>query len=600
MKKTSLRLLVLLFVTLSFANKPFAQDALIIKNDLDLDLIDSSGVTVKLYRNSTLRIDSIYNYVRIAKVTDNQDNNKNVGIFEGAELECKDDSVEDLSKLNFKDNTGRWRSDVKGVGSNLERFKKYRVVLNEGIALVSEEQCDVNEDIKEYPNLNDNFSYSSDDRILHVNAKREYKIVVNDIIKVCGINQDEKIHNVDPDDNIRIILSNDNEFFLDQVICVSDLNNYRESGSNSAINSYMLYGVAGCLIAIIVILTWYYLTKKKNVNKTNEMIFVNNERPKAIDVNIHGEVNLPGMMRNVSDVRKQVENVLTKLDSIDEELEKYNKQNKANDLLKTKDSEIDNLKVDIEKLNKKYSLLDETSQKTIKELNNEISRLKQDLEQALYVDGAISLNGTSDFVAKTSELMTIGRKAEQKIADFVSQLNDIDANKFAYFIKQYATSMDAEKRDRWNTILSTLSIKGYINDADAIKYLQAKGCESNEAKIDWLKKFIYQEFLQNYLSSLTVMLESIRFAKKYGLSTNNDVSNEIKQLMSASKNVGIKIHYVELGKDVDDFSNLEISSKLPKGVETTCDKNIPVLVIRYGMSSDKSETKSKTEIVILD
>ena len=253
MKKTSLRLLVLLFVTLSFANKPFAQDALIIKNDLDLDLIDSSGVTVKLYRNSTLRIDSIYNYVRIAKVTDNQDNNKNVGIFEGAELECKDDSVEDLSKLNFKDNTGRWRSDVKGAGSNLERFKKYRVVLNEGIALVSEEQCDVNEDIKEYPNLNDNFSYSSDDRILHVNAKREYKIVVNDIIKVCGINQDEKIHNVDPDDNIRIILSNDNEFFLDQVICVSDLNNYRESGSNSAINSYMLYGVAGCLIAIIVI-----------------------------------------------------------------------------------------------------------------------------------------------------------------------------------------------------------------------------------------------------------------------------------------------------------------------------------------------------------
>lgn len=596
MKKTSLRLLVLLFVTLSFANKPFAQDALIIKNDLDLDLIDPSGVTVKLYRNSTLRIDSIYNYVRIAKVTDNQDNNKNVGIFEGAELECKDDSVEDLSKLNFKDNTGRWRSDVKGVGSNLERFKKYRVVLNEGIALVSEEQCDVNEDIKEYPNLNDNFSYSSDDRILHVNAKREYKIVVNDIIKVCGINQDEKIHNVDPDDNIRIILSNDNEFFLDQVISVSDLNIYRESGSNSAINSYMLYGVAGCLIAIIVILTWYYFTKKKNVNETNEMIFVNNKRPKTIDVNIQGEVNLPGMMRNVSDVRKQVEIVLTKLNSIDEELEKYNKQNKANDLLNEKDIKIRQLEGRISDLEIKYNSLDKESEKTIKDLNEKIKGLEQELD----IDDAIALKGTSDFVAKTSALMTIGRKAEQKIADFVSQLNDIDANKFAYFIKQYATSMDAEKRDRWNTILSTLSIKGYINDADAIKYLQAKGCESNEAKIDWLKKFIYQEFLQNYLSSLTVMLESIRFAKKYGLSTNNDVSNEIKQLMSASKNVGIKIHYVELGKDVDDFSNLEISSKLPKGVETTCDKNIPVLVIRYGMSSDKSETKSKTEIVILD
>lgn len=590
MKKTNLRSLLLL-VTLSFANMLFAQQVL--KMTQDAVLSNSFGDTIMLFCNSTLRIKEVKNYVRITDVSDKIEENRQVGIFQGAELECKDDSVDDLSKLKFIDNTGSLRSNVKGVGSNLKRIKKYEVEINYESVLVPEDICSIEEQDGESPNVKDEFSYSSCDSTLHVNALHDYKVVVNNKIKKCKKNQEEIFSDVDPGSIIRVIFSNDGECFLDFEVRALQLKKYDPAPELGNI----IYVVAGILlVTLIVILIWFLFKRKRKAKKTDEMIFANNVNIKPIEINKHEEVNLHSMKHDVADVRQKVEDVLKTLDLIDGELEKYNKQNKANDLLKEKDKEIEKLKSEIKGLEDKYNSLDKTSEERIKGLNERISGL----EQALHVDGAIALNGTFDFVAKTSELMAIGRKAEQKIADFVSRLSDNDANKFAYFIKQYATSMDAEKRDRWNKILSTLSIKGYINDADAIKYLQAKGCESDDAKIDWLKKFIYQEFLQNYLSSLIVMLESIRFAKKYGLSTDSDVSNEIKQLISASKNVGIKIHYVELGKDVDDYSNFEIGSKLPKGVETSCDKNIPVLVTRYGMSSDKSETKSKTEIIILD
>lgn len=595
MKKTNLRLL-LFFITLSFVNSLFAQQK-VLKITQDSELSNSSGKTIKLFCNSTLKVLDSKKYVRITNVSENHEINQNAGIFQGAELEYTRE--DENGRVYFKDITGKERFDVKGVGTDYNIVNKYKVQFNEDTIYVPEEICTICEDVNEHSDVTDDFSYSPNDCILYVNAQSDYKIVVNNTIRKCGANQKDTFNDVGPNTTIRVIFSNENECFLDSEMNVSELKKDTPSSDDESINNFIkkyqvcIYITTGCLI--IVILLIYHQLNKKNTDKKN--IDKNKKLTKGEE---QSKINLSSLKHDVGEVKEQINTIAKTLDSIDDALEKYKNQQETENLLKSKDSEIKSWEERYQKLTNDHASLEDKKNKTIGQLNKEIEGLEEKLEEALHVDGAIALNGTSDFVAKTRELMTVGRKAEQKIADFINQLNDNDANKFAYFIKQYATSMDAEKRDRWNTILSTLSIKGYINDADAIKYLQAKGSESDDAKIDWLKKFIYQEFLQNYLSSLTVMLESIRFAKKYGLSTNSDVSNEIKQLISASKNVGIKIHYVELGKDVDDYSNLVTDSKLPKGVETSCDKNIPVLVIRYGMSSDKSETKSKTEIVILD
>lgn len=610
MKKVNLRALVLLLVTLC-ANAIYAQQAICIKIDCKVKVEDASGDSLTLFSNSTLKVEEMKSYVKITEITSNADINQQVGIYQGAELECLNPDEIDPLKVRFKDNTGNWRYNVNGVGPNLQIIKKYKVLIDGKIVLVPEDLCIFINNVQTI-NFAEDFSYSQEDNCLHIKSQKDYNVVVNGEETYCGENQDVTIDNVDSNTTVRVIYGDDENHYLDCEINVSEMKSYEEIPSDDDYitwikNNPLIVCVVCVIIILIIVVSTMFLRKKiaKRVSKdvVDRDWVTKGDKNGQLPKEKSKEINVSELKGKIDDIKVQASNIADILSSIDKALDGYKKQSNIENQLQVKDKEINKLQAEKDIVEKEYKSFKAVSKTEKDGLDEKIKQLQTELSEALKVDGAISLNGTAGFVAGISELLFVGRKTEKVIMDYISQLKDSDSSKFAYFIKRYVSTIDTEKRDRWNSILSTLSIKGYINDAEAIKYLSAKGCESDDAKLDWLKKFVYEEFLQDYLSALTVMLESIKVSKTYGIvqSAKKDIQKDIDNLISASKKNGITIHYVQLGKTLNDYANIEIGSKIPNGVEVAGkETNVPVLVVKYGMSSDKSSKSSKTELVQID
>ncbi len=609
MKNVNLRALVLLLVALC-ANAIYAQQAIRINKDCKVKVDDASGDSVALFQNSTLKVEEIKSYVKITEVTSNFDKNSQAGIYQGAELECDNPDETDTLKVRFKDKTDTWRFNVTGVGRNLQIFKKYKVLLGGKMMLVPEDVCSIIDDIQAI-DFTEDFSYSQKDSCLHIKSQKDYTVVVNGEETYCGQNQDVTIDKVDSNTTVRVIYGDDEKHYLDCEINVSKMKPYEEIPSDDDYitwikNNPLIVCVVCVIIILIIVVSTMFFRKKRTKRVSKDIVDKdwvtkgdkNGQLPKESK-----EINVLELKGKIDDIKILASNFADKLSSIDKALDGYKKQSNIENQLQVKDKEINKLQAEKDNVEKEYKSFKAASKKEKDVLDEKIKQLQTELSEALKVDGAISLNGTAGFVAGIGELLVVGRKTEKVIMDYISQLNDSDSCKFAYFVKRYVSTIDSKKRDRWNSILSTLSIKGYVNDCEAIKYLSAKGCESDEAKLDWLKKFVYEEFLQDYLSALTVMLESIKFSKTYGItqSVKKDLQNDIDILISASKKNGITIHYVQLGKTVNDYANIEIGSKIPNGVEISGkETNVPILVVKYGMSSDKSSKSSKTELVQID
>lgn len=605
MKRENLRTLILLVGVLC-ANAVYSQKA--IKITRDCEVKTEAGDTLALFCNSTLEVVESKSYVLITDVVDNFKENYKVGIYKGAELECLDDGTTELRKIKFYDNTRKERYDVPGVRDNLRKVKKFRIQVENTTAYISENDCVMLDEIMDVPNVDSDFSYSPESHCLYISPKEDYKIVVKGSPTQCKNGQKNTIEDVNDNEIITVILSNDSASYLDSYIEVSDLQEYvseDEIDSTKISEGFpadeeLIIFLALMGLALILLLVYYGFfrrKKKKKVDQNTPETFGYNNKSGGDKHNYDDDkkINLDQLQGLISEIKVQTNDIVKRLNSIDTTLCAYKDTIDIDRTLETKESEIVQLTKEKKLIKEQFDALTKKSgedEKTILELR-----------KALNVTGAIVLNGASDFVNDTGELLKVGRNTEKLIVDFLTQIDGDDSAKFAYFIKQYVSSIDSEKRDRWNSILSTLSIKGYIKDADAIKYLNAKGCESNENKLDWLKKFVYEEFLKDYLSSLIVMLESIKCSKLYGLTqpVKADIQKDIDNLLSVSKKNGITIHYQPLLKDLNDYENIQISTTLPVGVNLfySC-KNKPLLVIKYGVSSEKSTKSSKTEIVQLD
>lgn len=610
MKKVNFRTL-LLFALFLCVNAISAQQAICIKEECKVKVEGASGDSVTLFPKSTLKVEEIKSYVKITAVTSNVEKNNQAGISQGAELECLNPNEKDPLNVKFKDKTGAERYDVPGVKENFQIVKKYIVLLDGMNVLVPEDLCVVIDNVQTI-DFTEDFSYSQEDNCLHIKSQKDYKVVVNGEETYCGQNQDVTIDNVDSNTTVRVIYGDDENHYLDCEINVSEMKSYEEIPSDDDYitwiknNPLIVCAVCAILTLIVVILVMSLRkkrTKRVSKNADDRDWVIKGDKNDKLSKEESKEINVSELKDKIDAIKMHASNIADMLNSIDSALDSYKKQSDIEKQLKSKDKEIAQLTSDKKTVEEELKSFKVNSEKEKVNLSTKIQTLQTELSEALKVDGAISLNGTAGFVAGISELLFVGRKTEKVIMDYISQLNDSDSSKFAYFVKRYVSTIDSEKRDRWNSILSTLSIKGYVNDAEAIKYLSAKGCESDEAKLDWLKKFVYEEFLQDYLSALTVMLESIKVSKTYGIvqSAKKDIQKDIDNLISASKKNGITIHYVQLGKTVNDYANIEIGSKIPNGIEVAGkETNVPVLVVKYGMSSDKSSKSSKTELVQID
>ena len=234
----------------------------------------------------------------------------------------------------------------------------------------------------------------------------------------------------------------------------------------------------------------------------------------------------------------------------------------------------------------------------IKSLTDETNKLRHQLEEANKLDkGTLIITDGKLFAQKANGLLTVCRNGEEIVKQYISLLPESDCIKMSYFFANYIKEMPSKSRDQWNGVMSTLSIKGFVNDSEITRYLQ------NESdQIGWLKKHFIEDLLQSYISPLVIMLDQIRCAKRFGITTPAPSNPEkaINEIIEECKKLGVTVKYKPLFEQITtgDKERVidEISSELPNAIEDLVlvkDNNVPLYfehigVVAEGVKGDKT------------
>ena len=186
-------------------------------------------------------------------------------------------------------------------------------------------------------------------------------------------------------------------------------------------------------------------------------------------------------------------------------------------------------------------------------------------------------------------------EAEVSIQNYIKSLSKEDNEKMAFFMATYIKNMPIEKRNQWNGLLSTLSIKGYINDAQVTPYLQQE-----QDQKQWLRKHFVEDVLQLYISPLLIMLDEIGNASNYGISMPYDTDSLINKIIKECEQFGARVKYVKSYQEVIDQELIdENDPDLPKEMEghVVIKEGVPLFLSHIGVEAEGTRS-DKTICVI--
>ena len=233
----------------------------------------------------------------------------------------------------------------------------------------------------------------------------------------------------------------------------------------------------------------------------------------------------------------------------------------------------------------------------INRLTDETNKLRRQLEEANKLDkGTLVITDGKMLAQKANGLLAVCRKGEDIVKQYISLLPESDNLKMSYFLANYIKEMPSKSRDQWNGIMSTLSIKGFVNDLEITRYLQ-----SESDQIGWLKKHFIEDLLQSYISPLIIMLDQIRCSKQFGISmpAPSNIEKTINEIIEECRKIGVTVKYKPLYELIttDDKERVidEIGSDLPKAIEgiVLVKENVPLFfthigVVAEGVKDDKT------------
>ena len=276
------------------------------------------------------------------------------------------------------------------------------------------------------------------------------------------------------------------------------------------------------------------------------------------------------------------------------EVERLKEEIKNKDLAIQQNKEIiENKDVSIGQKNKEI----EQYKAQIKTLNCETKDLRNQLEEANKLDKGTLVIADGKMLAQMANgLLAVCRKGEEIVKQYISTLPESDNLKMSYFLANYIKEMPSKSRDQWNGVMSTLSIKGFVNDLEITRYLQS---ESNQ--IGWLKKHFIEDLLQSYISPLIIMLDQIRCSKQFDVTmpAPSNIEKAITEIIEECKKFGVTVKYKPLFELIttDDKERVidEIGSDLPKAIESfvLVKENVPLFfthigVVGEGVKDDKT------------
>lgn len=602
-----------------------AQRYICLQNDIDAVALSSDGY-LKLYKNSTLQVSDVLK-VRIVSMTNaakSRQNNIDGGLIEGATFDViKNDK--DLSKVHYRDKANADRDNATGVTISVNFLTEvdgieYLIPYSEKaeIGSLTSPMTDLYTIVFKYDEANSSLVYSP---TATEQLPEGAKLVIDEAKQISNIKEDEPIV-VSEGAKLRLILSSEGSYFLDELFNTSDLEKTAVINPDDPKDDNTLYyiiGGGGVLLLILCLGCFFMKSKKKKDDNTNGEIkdeFDDNGRavskPSNKDKKKHGSYNKAVGLSG--DMTPDLKQIIQQFDRIQGSLNQMVLVLNQISATISDGKEIERLNKEIERLKlivvqRDNAIRDKNTtigQKEteigqhidqINRLTDETSMLRRQLEEANKPDKGTLVIADGKMLAQMANgLLAVCRKGEEIVKQYISTLPESDNLKMSYFLANYIKEMPSKSRDQWNGVMSTLSIKGFVNDLEITRYLQ-----SESDQIGWLKKHFIEDLLQSYISPLIIMLDQIRCSKQFGVTmpAPSNIEKAITEIIEECKKFGVTVKYKPLFELIttDDKERVidEIGSDLPKAIEDVVlvKENVPLFfthigVVAEGVKDDKT------------
>lgn len=602
-----------------------AQRYICLQNDIDAVALSSDGY-LKLYKNSTLQVSDVLK-VRIVRMTDaakSRQNNIDGGLIEGATFDVIQND-KDLSKVHYRDKANADRDNATGVTISVNFLTEvdgieYLIPYSEKaeIGSLTSPMTDLYTIVFKYDETNSSLVYSP---TATKQLPEGAKLVIDGAKQISNIKENEPI-DVHEGANIRLILSSEGTYFLDELFKTSDLELITKNDSdNPEVDNTLYYIIGGVIVLLLILCLGYFFMKSKKKKDDNSKGKIKDEcddngrvvskdsnkdkKKQGSDnksVGFSGDMTpdlkhiiqqfdiIQGSLNQMAPVLNQIRATISngkEVERLNREIEQKNSAILQRDkIIKEKDTSIGL---------KEKEIVQHINQ--INALTSDMDKLHHQLEEANKLDkGTLVIADGKSLAHKANGLLAVCRKGEEIVKRYISLLPESDNLKMSYFLANYIKEMPSKSRDQWNGVMSTLSIKGFVNDLEITRYLQ-----SESDQIGWLKKHFIEDLLQSYLSPLIIMLDQIRCSKQFGITMPAPLNIEkaINEIIEECKIFGVTVKYKPLFELIttDDKERVidEIGSDLPKAIEDVVlvKENVPLFfthigVVAEGVKDDKT------------
>jgi len=605
----------------------FAQTSYVtLTKDID---VDRGGKTVKLFTGSTLQQVTDTLFIKVTEAT-NTDNNKKGKVVKDAIFPVLTKG-NDKKNTHFRDAAGKERHDA-----GIDFYYVHRILYGSDTLIIDHDNLKVVE----------NVSHSVEDVKSDIRNKSIHKnggvLFVKSSNQIKGIVLDDKDFKKSTDgsvtvpdyrsQSVRVIMAEDipdvcltsNEFALEQ--SRPEEKTLLDILADFFID-YWLHMLIGLFLVALAVVGYIYIKSGDESKDGEEDIDIQenhgNEKKKkegkskkdshvsSTDLSNGKEASSDLSINDIQLETKKVEDLLKNVESslktvIVTEVAKINNKNEDSKKIAKLEENNKTLTREKEELTKKNKEEEEATKKAQKEAEtweSKCSELEKDLARAKVVpEDVIALSKYGAFVSFAQNLLSLCEKAEKDVLSFIRSLDDKDRSKLTFFLSEYTLRMPMAARSMWSAVIEGLNVSGYIKNPELVKYLK----NQNEAeRLKFIQKHFYDDVLISYLSSLVVLLESVRTCDKLNVTTKPsfDCSKVIREIVSLCKQNNITIAYLPLFENLkdEDYDSIEISESLPNAISDQLGNQLqgqPLFVSQYAINSDISEKTQKTKCVV--
>lgn len=235
---------------------------------------------------------------------------------------------------------------------------------------------------------------------------------------------------------------------------------------------------------------------------------------------------------------------------------------------------------------------------------SDIEKLKGNIAQlqaGSQIEGALQVAECSAFVSFAKKIISECVEAENIAIRYWSSLNSKDQQVLNGFLSKFHMTKCCVDLAKWNGIIATLDLKGYIKNDEYITYLTSL---SDKDRIIFLNKRFFEDILRPYVGAVILFLEQIRTANKIGVSAvcNDNIDGFINSICTRCHEQGVFIDYRKLYEKVTEYDSLEIDENVPEIIKKVIAKveeeDTLLYVDKYAVNLKSGELAEKTRCYI--